>query len=278
MQNDSFCFLFVIGILGLFIGSFLNMLIYRLPIMLKNTWKSEYSLYGKSQSSNGVFNLFRPRSHCPKCNNLIAFWQNIPIVSFIFLKGKCASCKEKISLRYPSVELISCLASLLIAYKYSANPQTVALLFLTWVLIAIISIDIEQLLLPDGLTIPFIWIGLLLNTQNFFITSRDAIIGCALGYLSLWIVAYIFKIIRKTEGMGHGDFKLLALFGAWFGWQVLPFIILFASLTGSIAGTLLIICKKHSYNKPIPFGPFLAATGWISIFFQHANMLSYLMH
>ncbi|EKE01032.1 MAG: hypothetical protein ACD_21C00236G0001 [uncultured bacterium] len=275
-QNHYFLFLTTVGVLGLLIGSFLNVVIYRLPIMLQREWEQDCSEYLKQSApiKYKIITLITPRSHCPKCGVQISWWQNIPVVSYILLHGKCGFCQNVIHWRYPIVELISCLATLLVAISFGVSIQTIALLFLTWALIAAIFIDFDHQLLPDNITLPLIWAGLLLNTKHIFTTPQNAIIGAASGYLFLWLVAYLFKLIRKIDGMGHGDFKLLAVFGAWLGWQVLPIILFVASFIGSVVGITLILSKKGRFTKPIPFGPYLAFAGWLA-FFWGQNALNW---
>jgi len=260
-------FLILIGLFSLAIGSFLNVVIYRLPIMLKRQWQQECEelLKEKPAKATTTFNLAVPRSHCPHCKKIIAAKYNIPIISYILLRGKCPYCKNKISWRYPLVELICCILSIIVAVKFGISVQTAALLPLTWALIVLVFIDFEHLLLPDIITIPFLWIGLLLSIFGIFCNPSSAIIGAAAGFLSLWLIAYLFKLIRGMEGMGQGDFKLLAMFGAWAGWQTLPFIVFCASLLGAIIGILYLVLKKYSWRKPIPFGPYLAIAGWVAL-------------
>lgn len=276
LQNNYSLFLVGIGISGLLIGSFLNVVIYRLPIMLQREWEQDCSEYLKQATSikHGVFNLTIPRSHCPKCNTQIAWWYNIPVISYIWLHGKCSNCKATIHWRYPTVELLGSLTALLVATHFGISIQTLSLLGLTWALIAIVFIDIDNLILPDNITLPLIWLGLLLNINHTFTSPENAIIGATSGYLCLWSIAYVFKSIRKVEGMGHGDFKLLAVFGAWLGWQMLPLILFAAALIGGIIGISLVLGKKNQFTKPIPFGPYLAITGWLA-FFWGQNVLDW---
>jgi len=270
----------IIALLGLGVGSFCNVVIYRLPIMLNRSWLMECSelLAQKQNQSTShfskTFNLLLPRSHCPKCNAQITFWQNIPLLSYIFLHGRCAKCHKKISWRYPLVELLCCGVTLFVFYYFGISLKTLALLPLSWALIVLVFIDFEQQLLPDNIVLPLLWLGLLVNAYDLFTTPKNAILGALFGYCSLWLIAKIFKLIRKREGMGHGDFKLLALFGAWFGlgWQ-LPMILFLSALIGSVVGISLILCSKHRYSVPIPFGPYLAVVGWI-MFFMNSNLIT----
>lgn len=257
-------YLIIIGFFGLLIGSFLNVVIYRLPIMLQQEWEKDCNVY----KHHKLINLFTPQSHCPICGIQISWWQNIPVISYILLGGKCKHCQNIIHWRYPAVETLSCITALIITIHFGINIQTFSLLILTWALIAAIFIDIEKLIIPDNITIPLIWLGLLLSTNHIFTTPENAIIGAISGYVAPWLIAYVFKLVRKIDGMGHGDFKLLAVFGAWLGWQILPVILFVASLLGSLVGLTLILSKKWSPTKPIPFGPYLACTGWLTFFWD----------
>lgn len=258
---------------GLIIGSFLNVLIHRIPTMLKYQWETEIKDYLRCHlvfsnsllgEANQNLNLAFPSSHCPKCKHPIPWSQNVPVLSYIILKGKCANCRNSISVRYPIVEIISCLATLIIALHYGITPKSISLLILTWGLITASFIDLEHQIIPDCISLPLIWIGLLVNSFSLWTNPQNAIIGTAIGYLSLFSIAKIFKLIRKINGMGNGDFKLLAVFGAWFGWKILPNTILLASLIGIAMGITLLFMKKiKQLRDPIPFGPCLATAGWI---------------
>jgi leader peptidase (prepilin peptidase) / N-methyltransferase len=278
LQNNYFMLLIAVGILGLIIGSFLNVVIYRLPIMLQHEYEKDCFEYLKQIApiKHKIINLITPRSHCPKCDIQISWWQNIPVISYVLLHGKCNHCKNVIHWRYPIVELLTCLATLLVVIHFGIGIKTLSLLVLTWTLIAAVFIDFDHQLLPDSITLPLIWIGLLLNTKYVFTTPQNAIIGAISGYLFLWLIAYIFKLIRKIDGMGHGDFKLLAVFGAWLGWQTLPMILFVASLIGSIVGLTLILNKKSKFTKPISFGPYLALAGWLAFFWGQSAINWYL--
>lgn len=262
-------FYILIAILGLTVGSFCNVVIYRLPLMLLKEWRKECLSFLQQPCNQPTkpLNLFFPRSHCPACQKPVFWWHNIPLLSYVFLRGKCPHCKAAIALRYPIVELLSCVSCLFVAARFGITWQTVTLLLLTWGLLTLIFIDFEHQLLPDSIIYLLLWLGLACNTFDLFTTIENAIWGAIFGYSSLWLVATLFKLIRKKEGMGHGDFKLLALFGAWTGWQMLPIIILISSLLGSLVGLALILCKKHNYHKPMPFGPYLAVAGWTTFFF-----------
>jgi leader peptidase (prepilin peptidase)/N-methyltransferase len=268
IAQEPAIFTVIIGLLGLLVGSFLNVVIYRLPIMMQNKWHQdclEYLGHDTETETKEPFNLVLPHSRCPGCGAVIKPYQNIPVVSYIFLKGQCANCKVPISIRYPLIEAFTSVTSALIAWHFGFTVQTGFALFLTWSLIALSFIDIDHRLLPDSITLPILWLGLFLSVFGFFTDSHASIIGAIAGYLTLWGVFHLFKILTGKEGMGYGDFKLLALFGAWLGWQYLPVIILLSSLVGAVIGTAMILFSKHDRNTPIPFGPYLAAAGWIAL-------------
>jgi leader peptidase (prepilin peptidase)/N-methyltransferase len=255
-----------VTILGLLIGSFLNVVIYRLPVMMTREWKNECAESFPEtnlQTDQEIFNLVVPRSRCPQCNHLIGSSENIPLLSWLFQKGRCTHCACKISKRYPSIELLTALLSLAVAYMIPFGwPLLCALLF-TWALISLTFIDFDTMLLPDQITLPLLWFGLLININGTFVGLTDAVLGAAFGYLSLWSIYWVFKLITGKEGMGYGDFKLLAALGAWFGWQALPLIILISSFAGAIIGIGVILASKDKQSRPMPFGPYLAIAGWI---------------
>ncbi|WP_432743981.1 A24 family peptidase [Methylobacter sp. G7] len=259
------------GVIGLLVGSFLNVVIYRLPIMMQQGWRKECTEYLQLNQETAqtekeeTFNLAFPLSRCPKCNTPIKPYQNIPVISYVFLRGKCAQCGCRISLRYPIIEAFTAITSFIVAWHFGYTPQAAFALLLTWSLIALIFIDIDHQLLPDSITLPVLWLGLCLSLFDVFTDAHASIIGTVVGYAALWSVFHLFKLITGKEGMGYGDFKLLALFGAWLGWQYLPIIILLSSLVGAIIGLCMIIFVKHDHNVPIPFGPYLAAAGWIAL-------------
>ena len=264
-------------ILGLLVGSFLNVFVYRLPIMLQRDWRAQCCDYleienptpdnNESSAKFEVFNLQKPDSHCPLCNHKIRAWENVPVLSYLFLGGKCSSCKTKISIRYPAVELVSGVLSGLVAIYFGATWLTLALLFFTWSLIALTLIDFDHQLLPDNITLPLIWLGLLVNTLDlgFGVTLRDAVIGAIAGYLVLWAFYWAFKLATDKEGMGYGDFKLLSALGAWMGWQSLLPTIILSSLVGAVIGIGMIVLRGRDKSAPMPFGPFLAGAGFIMI-------------
>jgi leader peptidase (prepilin peptidase) / N-methyltransferase len=261
-------FSFAVGSIGLMVGSFLNVVIYRLPVMMQQSWRKECKDFlGLSDEPlpEEAFNLVLPLSRCPACKSPIKPYQNIPVISYVFLKGKCANCSNPISLRYPLIEAFTALTSFIVAWHFGFSLQAGCALLLTWSLISLSFIDIDHHLLPDSITLPFLWLGLFLSVFGLFTDSHASIIGAIVGYLSLWCVFHLFKLLTGKEGMGFGDFKLLALFGAWLGWQSLPAIILLSSLVGAVIGIAMIVFSKHDRNTPIPFGPYLAAAGWIAL-------------
>lgn len=267
LSSNQAVFITACFILGLLIGSFLNVVIYRLPVIMQREWKVQCNelLGNKEDKKENPFNLVTPRSCCPKCGHMITALENIPLISYAFLKGKCKKCKTPISLRYPVIELLTGLLTATVAWHFGFSWQAGAALLLTWALIALSLIDYDTQLLPDNITLPFIWIGLLLSLVPVFVSPTVAIIGAAAGYLSLWLIFHIFRILTRKEGMGYGDFKLLAVFGAWFGWQALPTIVFMSALVGAVVGISLIIVRGRDRNLPIPFGPYLAAAGWITM-------------
>jgi leader peptidase (prepilin peptidase) / N-methyltransferase len=270
--NLPYLFIVLAGIIGLMVGSFLNVVIYRLPIMMQRNWRQECTEYlqlEQQSQTDEPFNLSRPLSSCPNCKTPIKPYQNIPIISYLFLKGRCAHCDHPISLRYPLIEALTAISSALVAWHFGGTAEALFALLLTWSLIALSFIDIDCQLLPDSITLPALWLGLFLSLFSLFTDAHSSIIGAIAGYLSLWTVYHLFKMATGKEGMGFGDFKLLALFGAWLGWQYLPLIILLSSLVGAIIGIAMIIFVKRDHTIPIPFGPYLAAAGWIALLWGH---------
>ena len=266
-QQQPAVFLGFIFILGLLVGSFLNVVIYRLPVMMQREWRSDCLefLQQPDETDAQTFNLMTPRSRCGECGHQITAVENIPIISYLFLKGKCAECHTPISIQYPLIELFSGVISLTVAWHFGVSLQTLFALILSWSLIAASGIDIGHKLLPDSITLPLMWLGILLSFFNIFVDPQSSVIGAMAGYLSLWSVYWLFKLITGKEGMGHGDFKLLALLGAWVGWKLLFVIILTSSLLGASIGITMILFKKTSRGTQIPFGPYLAAAGWITL-------------
>ncbi|MBL8268659.1 MAG: prepilin peptidase [Steroidobacter sp.] len=267
-------------VLGLLVGSFLNVVIHRLPIMMERDWQAQaeeivgpnpYDPPRDQPVERKPYNLVVPRSACPKCGAMITALQNIPVVSYVFLGGACANCGNKISIRYPLIELFTGAVSAAVAWKFGVTWYCGAALVLTWALVALSAIDIDHQLLPDDITLPLLWLGLLLSLAptvshvGLPVTSGSSIVGAALGYLSLWSIYKLFKWLTGKEGMGYGDFKLLAALGAWLGWQSLLIIILISAFTGAAVGIAMIAFRGRDRNIPIPFGPYLAAGGWIAL-------------
>ncbi|TNI22733.1 prepilin peptidase [Aeromonas dhakensis] len=258
----------LVFLFSLMIGSFLNVVIHRLPIMLEREWQAEYLSYFNPETQlqqEERYNLMVPRSACPHCGHAITAVENIPLLSWLWLKGRCRECQAPISARYPLVELLTALLSLVVAATFPPGWGLLASLLLTWVLVALTFIDLDKMLLPDQLTLPLLWGGLLFNLAGGFVPLADAVIGAMAGYLVLWSLYWAFKLLTGKEGMGYGDFKLLAALGAWLGWQALPIVLLLSSLVGAIIGISLILLRNHHQNKPIPFGPYLAIAGWIAL-------------
>ncbi|ACQ92165.1 Prepilin peptidase [Tolumonas auensis DSM 9187] len=265
----AWLYFFLLGLFSLLVGSFLNVLIHRLPIMLERSWRQEYQDYfaegDNPPAQTEPYNLFLPRSACPHCGHQITALENIPLLSWLFLKGRCSSCQHPISARYPLVELLCALASVTVAFYYPPGWALAGALLLTWILLALTFIDFDKLLLPDQLTLPLLWVGLLLNLSHQFVPLADAVIGAIAGYMVLWSIYWAFKLLTGKEGMGYGDFKLLAALGAWLGWQSLPLILILSSCVGAILGITLVVMRRHQQSKPMPFGPYLAIAGWIAL-------------
>ena len=256
--------------LGLCVGSFLNVVIYRLPAMLERDWRiqcHEYLELGEAKIDDDLqqLSLAKPDSTCPHCGHKIRAWENIPVLSYLFLKGKCSSCGVAISLRYPLIELITGVLSVVVAIQFGASLSTLCALLLTWTLVALTLIDYDKQLLPDDLTLPLLWLGLLISFFDVFTSTQSSLIGAMLGYMVLWTVFQVFKLVTGKEGMGFGDFKLLAALGAWLGWELLPQIILLSSVVGAVTGIFMLITGLTKRQQPIPFGPYLAAAGWIAL-------------
>jgi len=253
-------------ILGLLVGSFLNVVIYRVPEMLKRQWKSECTTYleleSEAPSSTEPFNLVKPDSTCPKCGHKIKPWENIPVISWLFLRGKCSNCKTSISFRYPAIELLTGIVSGWMIYQFGANWAGIMAMIFSWMLIALFFIDLDEQLLPDNITLPLLWLGLIANSQGLFTDLNTALFGAVFGYLSLWSVYWLFKIVTGKEGMGHGDFKLLGALGAWIGWTMLPQIIIISSFVGLAFGLSQMF--RSGENKPFAFGPSLIIAGVIA--------------
>lgn len=273
LETSTLFFISFVAIFSLAVGSFLNVVIHRLPVMMQRDWREQCTEFLASESEVKVasateekkekFNLMVPRSACPKCGHQITALENIPVLSYLWLKGRCAGCQTPISKRYPVIEIMTALLSVLVAWQFGFSWQCLTALCLTWALIALSVIDFDHKLLPDDITLSFLWIGILLNLFGLFTDLTSSIIGAIAGYLSLWSVYWAFKLLTGKEGMGYGDFKLLAMLGAWMGWQSLPGIVLLSSFVGAIIGIALIVFRGRDKNIPIPFGPYLAIAGWI---------------
>jgi leader peptidase (prepilin peptidase)/N-methyltransferase len=279
-------------VLGLVIGSFLNVVIYRLPIMLEREWRSQAaeSLPAKGDAETAAqpltpeqFTLSTPRSACPVCKTPIKAWQNVPLVSWLLLRGRCAACTARISLRYPLVELTTGILSAWVAWHFGFGAPAACALLVTWALIALTGIDIDHQLLPDSITLPLMWTGMIaavivgpIAGNPIPVSAHDAIVGAASGYLSLWLVFHTFRLITGKEGMGYGDFKLFAALGAWLGWKLLPLVILLSAAAGALLGILMIVLRGRDRSAPMPFGPYLAAAGWLAMMYGDELVSSYL--
>ncbi|WP_347902074.1 A24 family peptidase [Pseudomonas purpurea] len=253
--------------LGLLIGSFLNVVVWRLPKMLEREWRLQaHEVLGlPSESPGPVYNLMLPHSECPHCGHRIRAWENIPLLSYVALRGRCSNCKTPISCRYPLTELACGVLSAFIAWHFGFGWQAGWVLLLSWGLLAMSLIDAEHQLLPDVLVMPLLWLGLIVNSFSLFVPLADAMWGAVAGYLALWSVFWLFKLLTGKDGIGHGDFKLLAMLGAWGGWQILPLTILLSSLVGAVLGLVLLRLRDAKTSTPIPFGPYLAIAGWIAL-------------
>ena len=279
-------------VIGLVVGSFLNVVIYRLPIMLDRQWRAQASELLPSGLADTIvvgtngperFTLSVPRSACPRCKAPIKAWQNIPVISWLILRGQCASCKAPISPRYPAVELATGALSAVVAWHFGVSLSAACALLVTWALVALTGIDMDHQLLPDDITLPLMWGGLLAAVvfgavpgQALPVSPRDAVIGAAAGYLSLWAVYHLFRLVTGKEGMGYGDFKLFAALGAWLGWKLLPLVILLSAASGAVLGILMIVKRGRDRAAPMPFGPYLAAAGWLAMLYGDTLVTGYL--
>jgi len=271
---------------ALLVGSFVNVVVHRLPIMMEREWREQCAEIANAPTTDlptGRFDLVVPRSHCPSCGKQITAWQNIPILSYFLLGRQCANCKQSISARYPFVELLTAALAAVVAIRFGFGWEALMAILMTFTLISISLIDIDHQLIPDSIALPLIWVGLAMSlfhpmsgSEALFVSPTDSIIGAMAGYLSLWSIYQLFKMITGKEGMGYGDFKLLAALGAWLGWQALPIIILMSALVGAVTGIALVVFRRHDRNLPIPFGPYLAAAGWITMLYGEAIKNSYL--
>lgn len=278
LQHNTVFWVGAVFVVGLMVGSFLNVVIHRLPVMMERDWKAQCQDYmGQAPAEElSSLSLAKPRSRCPDCGHAIRVYENIPVLSYLWLRGKCSSCRHPISLRYPLIELLTAVLSAVIAWHFGFGWQAGAALLLTWALIALSMIDIDHQLLPDSITLPFLWLGLTLSLFPVFADMRSSLIGAIAGYLSLWTVYQLFRLLTGKEGMGFGDFKLLALLGAWMGWQSLPMIVLLSSAVGAVLGVTMIVIQGRDRHQPIPFGPYLAIAGWITLLWGEQISSSYL--
>jgi leader peptidase (prepilin peptidase)/N-methyltransferase len=289
-SSDPALFAGSVFLIGLLIGSFLNVVIYRVPIMLEREWRSQAAdvLAGDSASTTAPdpaerFTLVTPRSACPHCKAPIKAWQNIPVVSWLVLRGRCAACEQQISVRYPLVELTTGVLSAWVAWHFGFGAPAACALLVTWALIALTGIDIDHQLLPDSITLPLMWAGLVaavalgpISGAALPVAAKDAIVGAAAGYTSLWLVFHAFKLVTGKEGMGYGDFKLFAALGAWLGWKLLPLVIVLSAATGAVLGILMIALRGRDRRAPMPFGPYLAAAGWLAMMYGDTLLDGYL--
>jgi len=272
-------FVTAVTVLSLAIGSFLNVVIHRLPKMLERQWRDELAeLNGQETATAPRYNLMLPRSQCPGCGHQISALENVPVVSYLALRGKCAACKTRISPRYALVEALTGALSGFIAWRYGFSWHTLAALFFVWSMIALAFIDLDTFYLPDDITLPLVWAGLLVNMGGVFVDLQSAVIGAVAGYLALWAVFWSYKLATGKDGMGYGDFKLLAAIGAWLGWKMLPVVILLSSFVGAIVGISLIVFARHGRNVPIPFGPYLVLAGLIALFWGEPLLQFYLQN
>jgi leader peptidase (prepilin peptidase)/N-methyltransferase len=275
LEQNPFAFTFLAVLLGLLVGSFLNVVIHRLPIMLEREWRTEYAREPAAPAER--YDLVMPRSRCPHCGHGITALENVPVISYLMLRGRCSACHTPISPRYLTVEIVTGLLSGAVAWHFGFGAAAFGGMLFTWGLVALAGIDFETQLLPDRITLPLLWLGLLFNLYHTYTDLNSAVIGAAAGYLSLWGVYHLFRLVTGKEGMGYGDFKLYALIGAWFGWQQLLVVILLASAVGSVVGLALLALRRISdADVPVPFGPFLAAAGWIALLWGHPLVTAYL--
>jgi len=277
LASNTLAFVLCALVLGLLVGSFLNVVIHRLPIMMQRDWRAQAREFLELPvEPTTTFNLVLPNSHCPHCDHEIRPWENIPLVSWLALRGKCSSCRASISRRYPLIELLCGLLSAYVAWHFGFSWQAGAMLLLTWGLLAMSMIDVDHQLLPDSLVLPLLWLGLIANYFGLFAPLPDAVWGAVAGYLCLWSVYWLFKLVTGKEGMGYGDFKLLAMLGAWGGWQVLPLTILLSSVVGAVLGTVMLRVQKADSGTTIPFGPYLAIAGWVALLWGDEITSAYL--
>ena len=287
MQDSAPVFITVVFLFSLLIGSFLNVVIYRLPIMMERDWREQAEELMQTtleqELPKGRFDLVAPRSRCPSCGKLITAMQNIPVISYLFLKGRCGNCGASISARYPLVESMTALLAAICAWHFGVGWEALMAIILTVTLVAIAMIDADTQLIPDSIVLPLLWLGLtmslfhpLAGASTLFISPQDAIVGAMAGYLTLWSVFWLFKLVTGKDGMGYGDFKLLAALGAWLGWQQLPIIIMLSAIVGAAINIVMIVARGKDRSIPIPFGPYLAAAGWITMLWGETIKNTYL--
>ena len=287
MSGSPTVFIVVVFAFALIIGSFLNVVIHRLPIMMERDWREQadelINTPAEQELPEGRFDLVMPRSRCPSCGSLITAWQNIPVISYLFLQGRCAACKTSISARYPLVELMTAILAAVVAWHFGPGWEALMAIALTIVLVAISMIDADTQLIPDSIVLPLMWLGLamslfhpMIGANTLFIAPSDAIVGAMAGYLTLWSIFWLFKLVTGKDGMGYGDFKLLAALGAWLGWQALPMIIMMSAVVGVVINLTLILARGKDRSIPIPFGPYLAAAGWITMIWGETIRIAYI--
>jgi leader peptidase (prepilin peptidase)/N-methyltransferase len=267
------------GLLGVIAGSFLNVVVHRLPKMMEREWRSQCAELLDAEAKpepQQAYNLVVPRSRCPNCDHQITALENVPMLSYIALRGRCSDCGWRIPLRYPVIEFLTGLLSVLVVWRFGFTIGAAGALLLTWALVALSAIDFDTQYLPDSITLPFLWLGLAFNVAGTYTTTQASVIGAIAGYLALWSVYHLFRLVTGKEGMGYGDFKLLALFGAWLGWTAVPLIVLLSSFVGAVIGIALIGLRGHDKNIPIPFGPYLAIAGWIALMWGNELLDAYL--
>jgi leader peptidase (prepilin peptidase)/N-methyltransferase len=267
VKDSVLFFALFCGLIGLIVGSFLNVVIHRIPIMLNREWRAECAalleIESEAPASEGPYNLIVPRSRCPHCDHAITAMENIPVLSYLILGGKCAECKTRISPRYPLIEMLSAAVAIIVALKFGLGVQAAFAIVLSWSLIALAAIDFDTQLLPDSITLPLLWLGIGVNSFAVFVDLQTSVGGAIAGYLSLWSIYWAYKLLTGKDGMGYGDFKLTAMLGAWLGWTALPAIIIISSVVGAVIGVAMIVFASHDRAHPISFGPYLAIAGWI---------------
>ncbi|MEX0900998.1 MAG: A24 family peptidase [Gammaproteobacteria bacterium] len=278
LRGNPGLFVAWVAVAGLVVGSFLNVVIHRLPKMMDRAWRRECRAKFEPDADDDTarYDLVQPGSHCPACGHRIRAWENVPLLSWVALRARCSACSVRISARYPLIELVAGVAAGVVAAHFGVTWECLGALLLTWSLIALTMIDFDHQLLPDSITLPMLWLGLLFSVFTATVTPVDAILGAAAGYLSLWSVYWLFKLATGKEGMGHGDFKLLAMLGAWLGWQALPAVIMLSAIVGAVVGITLILAQRLGRQVPMPFGPYLAAAGWIALLWGDALNGAYL--